>query len=82
TFDEFINDPESEYDPCDSQLKFIVDRYGRGRLMYGEDARTVDNERGHLRVGRYGKVRKVEKERTYGSGMQPLNPELEKLLDK
>ncbi|KAJ3321801.1 hypothetical protein HDU76_014025 [Blyttiomyces sp. JEL0837] len=79
---EFINDPESEYDPCDSQLKLIVERFGNGRLMYGEDIQTLEEERGHLRIGRYGKVRKMDKDRTYGSGMQPLNPELEELLDK
>ncbi|KAJ3328502.1 hypothetical protein HDU76_009839 [Blyttiomyces sp. JEL0837] len=75
-------DSTNEFDPCDSPLKLIAEKYGGKRLMYGEDSRTVDENRGHLRIGKYGTVRKLEKDRTYGSGMQPLNPELEEYLDR
>ncbi|KAJ3121989.1 hypothetical protein HK100_012169 [Physocladia obscura] len=66
---------DHEEDMCDTTTTKAVEALGNAKIMYGEDAATRELEVGHLRIGEYGKVKGMVKDKKYGSYRSPQNPE-------
>ncbi|KAJ3235525.1 hypothetical protein HDU78_005141 [Chytriomyces hyalinus] len=70
----------NEEDPCDVANSKAIEELGESRIMYGEDLSTREMALGHLRIGEYGKVKSIQKERRFGTVDDEEIAELDELL--
>ncbi|KAJ3241282.1 Potassium/sodium hyperpolarization-activated cyclic nucleotide-gated channel 3 [Chytriomyces hyalinus] len=70
----------NEEDPCDVANSKAIEELGDSRIMYGEDLSTREMPLGHLRIGEYGKVKSIQKERQFGTVDDEEIAELDELL--
>ncbi|ORY37405.1 hypothetical protein BCR33DRAFT_789683 [Rhizoclosmatium globosum] len=58
---------DREEDICDITTTKAIEELGEPRIVFGEDLVTREMEKGHLRIGEYGKVKSILKEKEYGT---------------
>ncbi|KAJ3030263.1 UNVERIFIED_CONTAM: hypothetical protein HDU68_009660 [Siphonaria sp. JEL0065] len=73
---------EHEDDICDTTTTRAIEELGNARVMYGEDIMTRDMEVGHLRIGEYGKVKAIVKDKKYGTYRASVHPEWDEFVGK
>ncbi|KAJ3127080.1 hypothetical protein HK100_009921 [Physocladia obscura] len=69
-------------DICDITLKKAIEELGAPKVVYGEDLVTREMENGHLRIGEYGKVKSILKDKDYGTCRKSLHPEWDEFVWK
>ncbi|KAJ3030258.1 UNVERIFIED_CONTAM: hypothetical protein HDU68_009655 [Siphonaria sp. JEL0065] len=71
---------ERQEDYCDLTTTKIIEEVGNTRLMFGEDIMTRDMDKGHLKLGVYGAVKTIWKDREFGSYRPSDNIEWEDFI--
>ncbi|KAI8612744.1 hypothetical protein BC830DRAFT_1135299 [Chytriomyces sp. MP71] len=67
-------------DICDATTTRAIEELGNARIVYGEDILTREMEVGHLRIGEYGKIKSIHKDKRYGTFRPSLNPEWDEFI--
>ncbi|KAI8612412.1 hypothetical protein BC830DRAFT_1171102 [Chytriomyces sp. MP71] len=66
---------EHDDDICDAITTRAIEELGNARIVYGEDKLTREMVVGLLRIGEYGKIKIIIKEKGYGTLRPSMNPE-------